>query len=98
MHIRAITVTVKPEQVKAFIAASLTSLEQTQREPGVIQFEFLQRAEEPTRFLVVETYRDEAARQAHLESAHFQAWRQTVGPMLAAPPVSVPYLPVWVGP
>lgn len=98
MHIRAITVTVKPDQVEAFIAASLTSLEHTQHEPGVIRFEFLQQAEAPTHFLVVEIYRDEAARQVHLESAHFQTWRQTVGSMLAAPPVSVPYAPVWVGP
>lgn len=96
MHIRVVAVTVQPEHMAAFLAASRLNLEATQREPGVIRFEFLQQADDPTRFVVVEIYRDEAARQAHLESAHFQAWRQAVDGMLAAPPVSVPYAPVWV--
>ena len=45
----------------------------------------------PTKFLLVEVYRDAAAPAAHKETAHYKAWRETVEPMMASPRTSVKY-------
>jgi quinol monooxygenase YgiN len=47
------------------------------REPGsCLRFDVHQDQNDPTLFLLIETYRDEAALAAHRESAHFQAYKQ----------------------
>ena len=39
----------------------------------------------PTRFILNEVYRDNAAPAAHKETAHYAAWRDTVANMMAEP-------------
>ena len=60
--------TVKPSQEQAFIAACQKLEAQVRAsEPGTIYFEFF-RMREPNRFMVLESFRDEAAEKAHMES------------------------------
>jgi quinol monooxygenase YgiN len=89
MEIHFITLRVKPERVEAFRAASLANVRKSAQEPGVLRFELYQGASDPVRFHLLEAYRDGAARDEHLTSEHFQAWRLEVADMLAEPPVSV---------
>lgn len=85
MIVRAIDLTVKPEAVAEFTRASLANHRGSIREPGVLRFDVLEDEEDPTRFLLYEVFRDEAAVQAHRETPHYNAWAQAVEPLLAAP-------------
>jgi autoinducer 2-degrading protein len=76
---------VKPEDVDAFRAASLANAEASRREPGVLRFDVVQEREDPTRFVLVEVYRNSAAHSAHRETAHYATWRDTVKEMMAEP-------------
>jgi quinol monooxygenase YgiN len=85
---------VKPEFMEAFKQASLENARQSAREPGVASFDVIQQLDDPSRFVLVEIYRDTAATAAHKETAHYQKWRDTVAGMMAEPRVSVKFAPV----
>jgi quinol monooxygenase YgiN len=91
MFIVHVQVQVKPECVEAFRAATLANARASVQEPGIARFDVLQQADDPTRFVLVEVYRDAAANVAHKETAHYPAWRDTVEPMMAAPRTRVIY-------
>jgi len=86
---------VRPEHLEAFKAASLANARASVREPGVARFDVVQQADDPTRFVLVEVYRTPAAPAAHKETAHYQAWRDAVAPMLAEPRTSVKFANVF---
>ncbi len=88
-------VQVKPESVEAFKAASLENARQSIREPGIARFDVVQQADDPTRFVLIEIYRTPAAPAAHKETAHYQRWRDTVAPLMAAPRTSVKFANVF---
>jgi (4S)-4-hydroxy-5-phosphonooxypentane-2,3-dione isomerase len=81
--------------VEAFRAASRVNAENSVREPGVARFDVIQAVEDPTRFVLVEVYRDAAAVAAHKETAHYLAWRDAVAPLMAEPRSAVKYLNVF---
>ena len=85
MHIVHVHITVKPEAVDAFRQATLQNARNSVREPGVARFDFLQDAEDPLRFTLVEVYRtpDDVAR--HKQTAHYASWNETVAPMMEEP-------------
>ena len=56
MHILLVTVQVKPEAVEAFKAAILDNAQASIQEPGVVRFDVLQQAEDPTCFTLYEVY------------------------------------------
>jgi autoinducer 2-degrading protein len=64
------------------------------REPGVVRFDVMQEAAEPTRFVLFEVYRGQAGAAAHKQTAHYQTWRDTVAPMMAEPRTSKSYATV----
>jgi quinol monooxygenase YgiN len=82
---------VKPECVAAFIAATRENARQSVREPGIARFDVAQQADDPTRFVLVEAYRNPEAPAAHKETAHYATWRDTVAPMMASPRTSVKF-------
>lgn len=73
---------VKPGCEEAFAAASVENAKASNREAGVLRFDFY-REEDPTRFVLLEAYRDEEGPRAHKASAHYARWRDTVEPLLA---------------
>jgi len=95
MLIVHVQVHVKPEQVEAFRAATVENARLSVREAGIARFDLVQQADDPTRFVLVEVYRDAAAPAAHKETAHYQAWRDAVGPMMAEPRTSVRFANVF---
>ncbi len=68
----------KPEFIEAYLAATLENAQSTLDEPGVLRFDILQDQKDPTYFSLFEVYRDLAAREAHLQTAHFLKWKETV--------------------
>jgi len=91
MLIVHVFVHVKPESVDDFMAASRSNARQSLQEPGIARFDVLQQADDPTRFVLVEVYRDADAPVRHKETAHYAQWRDTVAEMMAEPRSSVKY-------
>ncbi len=91
MFIVHVHVQVKPECIAAFRAATLANASASVREAGIARFDVCQQADDPTRFVLVEVYRDEQAPARHKETAHYATWRDTVAPMMAAPRSSVKF-------
>lgn len=91
MLIVHVHVQVRPEDVTAFKAATLANAQASVREPGIARFDVVQQADEPTRFVLVEVYRNNEAATAHKATAHYATWRDAVAPMMAAPRSSVKF-------
>lgn len=85
MVILHVYVHVRPEHVDAFREAILENARNSIREPGVLRFDVVQQIDQPARFVLVEVYRDEAAVEAHRQSAHYAKWRDLAEPMMAGP-------------
>jgi len=91
MLIVHVHVHVKPEMVGAFKAATFLNAQSSVQEPGVVRFDVVQQQDDPTRFVLVEVYRNAAAAVAHKETKHYPVWRDAVAPMMAEPRTSVKF-------
>lgn len=91
MLIVQVFVHVKPDRIDAFKAATIANGSASLKEPGVARFDVAQQAEDPSRFTLIEVYRDGAAAAAHKETPHYQTWRAAVAPMMAEPRASMKY-------
>ena len=58
-------------------------------EPGCLQFDVVQDPKNPTRFVMLEVYKDDAAIKAHQDSQHFKDFRPVVGDLVADRKVEV---------
>jgi autoinducer 2-degrading protein len=91
MLIVHVHVHVKPDCVEAFEQASRLNARLSLLELGVLRFEVLRQQDDPTRFVLVEIYRDAEAAAAHKETPHYPVWRDAVAPMMAGPRQSVKF-------
>jgi quinol monooxygenase YgiN len=91
MLIVHVFVQVKADQVEAFKNATLDNASNSIQEAGIARFDIIQQADDPTRFVLVEVYRNAEAPAQHKETAHYQHWRDTVAPMMAEPRQSIKY-------
>ena len=82
---------VKPECVEAFKQATLANARESLKEPGVARFDVVQQQDDPSRFVLVEAYRDAVAAAAHKETKHYPVWRDAVAPMMAEPRFSLKF-------
>ncbi len=82
---------VKPECVEAFTEATRVNASLSLLELGILRFDVLQQQDDPTRFVLVEVYRDAEAAAAHKETQHYPVWREAVAPMMAEPRLSVKF-------
>ncbi len=73
------------DSIDAFKAATLENASQSIKEPGIARFDVVQQNDDPTRFILIEVYRDADAPTRHKETAHYLKWRDTVAPMMASP-------------
>lgn len=97
MHIVHVHVRVKPESVEAFKQATTENARHSVQEPGIARFDVIQQADDPTRFVLVEVYRDEQATARHRETAHYNAWKDRATDMMAEPRTRVIYSNVFPG-
>ncbi|MCS7044051.1 MAG: antibiotic biosynthesis monooxygenase [Bryobacteraceae bacterium] len=97
MLIVHVHVSVKPESVEAFKAATVENASASLKEPGVARFDVIQQQDDPTKFILAEVYRSPEAAAAHKETPHYAKWRDTVAPMMAQPRSSVKFANVFPG-
>jgi quinol monooxygenase YgiN len=95
MLILHVHIHVKPEHLEAFQAATIENASHSRREPGVVRFDFIRQTDDPTRFMLLEVYRDAAAQASHKETPHYQAWVAKVTDMLAEPRTRQAYTNVY---
>jgi quinol monooxygenase YgiN len=86
-----VEVHVVADGVQAFREASEKNARASRQEPGIARFDVLQRKDDPTRFVLVEVYRDAQAPAAHKQTPHYLAWRDAVAPLMASPRVGNQY-------
>ena len=91
MLIVHVHVHVKPECVEAFKQATLANARESIKEPGIARFDCVQQQDDPTRFVLVEVYRDAQAPGAHKQTRHYETWKDAVAPMMAETRSSVKY-------
>lgn len=91
MIVTCVYVSVKSEAVNDFIAASFENHNSSVREPGNLRFDFVQQADDPTRFMLYEAYDSDEAAAAHKNTPHYLKWRDTVAGMMAEPRKGVKY-------
>jgi autoinducer 2-degrading protein len=85
MHVTLVHVHVQAEHVEPFIAATRKNHAGSTREPGNRRFDVLQSEDDPTRFVLVEMFRDAEAAAAHKTTPHYLAWRDEVAGWMASP-------------
>ena len=82
---------VKPESVEQFKEVTIENARNSVKEPGIARFDFVQQADDPTRFTLVEVYRTADDPAKHRETAHYLAWKERAEPLLAEPRTRVFY-------
>jgi quinol monooxygenase YgiN len=91
MLIVHVNVHVKPDFVEAFKEITIENASNSVKEPGIARFDVIQQLDNPTRFMLVEVYRDADAPAKHKETAHYKKWAETVASMMAEPRFSLKY-------
>ena len=91
MNIVLVHVHIKPEFVDAFKQASVENASNSVKEAGIARFDVIQQNDDPTRFILVEVYKDVDASATHKETAHYAKWRDTVAEMMAEPRQGIKY-------
>ena len=91
MLIVHVDVQVKPEFIEDFKAACLKNARGSLAEVGIMRFDVLQHHDDPTRFVLVEVFRDEDAPLRHKETEHYRVWRDAIADMMAEPRQSQKY-------
>jgi (4S)-4-hydroxy-5-phosphonooxypentane-2,3-dione isomerase len=91
MLVALVYVHVKPEYLEAFKEVTLENARNSVQEPGVARFDVIQQEDDPTRFVLVEVYRDAKAPARHKETAHYAKWRSVAEDMMAEPRTGVRY-------
>ena len=75
----------KPGTEDEFRIASLKNARASALEDGIARFDVLQDKDEPTKFVLVEVYKNLDAPALHKETSHYKEWRDTVAGMMAEP-------------
>ena len=91
MIVTCVYVHVKPGSIGKFIEATTANHRRSAKEPGNLRFDFLQQADDPSRFMVYEAYESADAAAEHKETSHYLTWRETVQDMMAEPRQGVRY-------
>ncbi len=92
MHVLLVHLKVKTEFIDAFVEAIQDNAKYSLKEAGVVRFDVLQQAEDPSRFTLVEVYRTASDHASHRETAHYLRWRDTVSDMMAEPRQGIRYV------
>ena len=82
-----VTMAIKPEHEQEFLElARVTAAKVHSDEPGVLLYVLTKHPTEPSTYVWLERYRDAAAVEAHMQSAHLKAALTKLPGLLAKPP------------
>jgi (4S)-4-hydroxy-5-phosphonooxypentane-2,3-dione isomerase len=88
---------VRPEDLEAFLAETRRNAAASLEEPGVRRFDVLQDQRDAAHVVLNEVYVDQAASDAHKQTAHYARWRESVAPMMAEPRASTRFAAIFPG-
>lgn len=92
MYVLVVYLEVKAQNIEAFKVEAAINARASNAEPGCLRFDFLQQADQPTRFMLYEVYRDESAfKEEHLKTEHYKRWLERGVPLLVGDRVRVVY-------
>jgi quinol monooxygenase YgiN len=91
MIIVHVFVHVKQEAVEAFKGLSVENARNSIREPGIVRFDVIQQIDNPSRFVLVEIYRDDSAILDHKQTRHYLQWRDAAEDMMMETRHSIRY-------
>ncbi len=91
MHVVLVQVDVVAEHVQDFIEATLANARESVKEPGNRRFDILQLSEDPSKFVLYESYATAEDSAAHKLTPHYLTWKETVAGWMASPRVGVRY-------
>ena len=77
---------VRPEHADRWPELSRAFTEATRAEEGCLWFDWSRSLDDPTEYVLVEAFRDDAAGAAHVQSEHFKTAQQTLPAHLAETP------------
>ena len=86
-----VLVSVKPGKEQEFLTATLANARASSQEPGIARFDVLQQGDDPTKFVLVEVYKNADAPGAHKNTSHYKTWRDSVENMMAEPRRAIKY-------
>jgi quinol monooxygenase YgiN len=95
MLIVHVHVNVKSQFVEDFKTATIENASNSIKEAGVVRFDVIQQEDDPTRFVLVEVYKNVEASAAHKETMHYAKWRDTVAEMMAVPRQGIKYTTIF---
>jgi autoinducer 2-degrading protein len=95
MYCIHVYIQVKPECIADFIEATIDNASNSNQEPGCHRFDVLRRNDAPDRFELVEIYENEAAIDAHRQSAHYARWQSVANDMMAEQRSKHAFTPVY---
>jgi len=84
MFVLAVKISIKPENVDAFMQKLDANAKAARSEPGCRQFDVLVDPKDRTKVMLYEIYNDEAAFEAHQATPHFKKYIAEAVPMLAS--------------
>ena len=91
MNVTCVHIHVKHEAVEDFIKASAANHRESIKEPGNLRFDFVQLADDETKFMLYEAYETDEAAASHKNTPHYNVWREAVKDMMAEPRYGVKY-------
>jgi len=77
---------VRPEDADRWPEIARPFTEATRAEPGCLWFDWSRSLDDPTEYVLVEGFRDDAAGAAHVQSAHFRQAQRDLPPHLVETP------------
>lgn len=77
---------VRPEHADDWPAIARSFTEATRAEPGCLWYDWSRSIEDPTEYVLVEAFADEAAGAHHVSTEHFKTAQQELPPYLAETP------------
>ncbi|MEN6385826.1 MAG: antibiotic biosynthesis monooxygenase [Phycisphaerales bacterium] len=95
MFVLHINVKVKHEFIEEFKQICIDNAKNSVKESKIRRFDFLQQADDPTRFLLVEAYDDESGIEAHKKTAHYNKWRAEAERMVDGERMRTKFTPIW---
>lgn len=88
---------IKEEYIETFKVATKENAQNSVLESGIARFDVIQQQDEPTRFILIEVYKNQDAPALHKQTAHYAKWRDTVVGMMVEPRYSIKYTNVFPG-
>jgi (4S)-4-hydroxy-5-phosphonooxypentane-2,3-dione isomerase len=91
MIVTCVYVHVKSDEVNNFIDATIENQHASVKESGNLRFDLIQKADDPTQFMIYEAYESEETAANHKTTAHYLKWRDCVKDCMAEPRSGVKY-------